>query len=158
MDAPDFLYEGVKNSIEAGCTEIDAIVRSSDHIEVTLADNGSAESLACAFEEGVSSRGDGRGKGLFLLKRECPDAELKRADGKTVLSFSFPEQECSWSQTLAFIFSLCQSHGVRFTADMDGRVIRQKEVESRYGNLSNAHALALMKREFGLYDKGVEKE
>ena len=47
---------------------------------------------------------------------------------------------------------------MRFTADMDGRVIRQEEVESRYGNLSNAHALALMKREFGLYDKGVEKE
>ena len=70
MDALDFLFEAVKNSLEAGAGTVSVRVEMDDgQVHVTCTDDGAWEPDVDHFARGGSSKGDGRGQGLYLLAR-----------------------------------------------------------------------------------------
>ena len=90
MDNADLLVEAVRNSLEAGAEDI--FIRIDRHCgmaDVVVSDDSSKTIPDDAFSPGVSSKGAGRGRGLFLIK-EASDGRcgLEKKDGKSVLHFS----------------------------------------------------------------------
>lgn len=65
---PDFLFEAVANSLEAGANRIVIdYKRYQEFVDITVTDDG--EGFSCdVFSKGVSTKGKNRGNGLFLLK------------------------------------------------------------------------------------------
>lgn len=90
MDNADLLVEAVRNSLEAGAEDISIKVdRHCGMVDVVVSDDSSKAIPDNAFSQGVSSKGAGRGRGLFLVKEASGGrCGLEKKDGKSVLHFS----------------------------------------------------------------------
>ena len=148
MDALDFLFEAVKNSLEAGAGTVSVRVEMDDgQVHVTCTDDGAWEPDVDHFARGGSSKGDGRGQGLYLLARLDRDAALVRAGDRTVLTYSFPRRLMGdGSQVYPFLFSMCRSRGVHLVLDAGGRVLTDDDMVSMFGDLETAGGISGMKR------------
>lgn len=90
MENADLLVEAVRNSLEAGAGDILLrIDRCCGMADVVVSDDSPADIVDDAFSPGVSSKGPGRGRGLFLV-REASEGRcgLEKKDGRSVLHFS----------------------------------------------------------------------
>ena len=90
MDNADLLVEAVRNSLEAGAEDIAIrIDRHCGMVDVVVSDNSSKAIPDDVFSPGVSTKGAGRGRGLFLVKEASGGrCGLEKKDGKSVLHFS----------------------------------------------------------------------
>lgn len=87
-DLGDLILEAVVNSEEAGADSVSITLNQiGETIEVRVADDGSLKDAGCLFDEGFSTKGNCRGRGLSLIKHADENASLKRVDGKSVLTF-----------------------------------------------------------------------
>lgn len=148
MDALDFLFEAVKNSLEAGATQVElAVERSHGTVQVTCTDDGAWSADGDVFARGYSTKGEGRGEALHLLRQLDGDAGLERYADHSVLSYSFPEDMMSEaSQVYPFLFSMCRSRGVRLVLKSEGMVLTDQDMASRFGDLETAEGIMGMKR------------
>ena len=157
MDVEDFLFEGVKNSIEAGCGSIVLSYREEDdEVHVRIGDDGKYEGGRDVFASGCSTKGDNRGRGLSLLKSVCPDAALERKDGCTFLSYSYPlKLKTGLSSVLPFLFSMCFASSVSLSVNIvrDGisRTFTSREMAQK-GPLDRSGSIIRMKRDFEFFD------
>lgn len=88
MDIGDMILEGVKNSIEAGASDVKITVTlEKDDAEILIEDNGISEIPSDPFAQGTTTKGTGRGYGLYHVYLLDPKAELMRENGITYLSF-----------------------------------------------------------------------
>ena len=86
MDDEDLILEGLKNSLEAGASAIDIYV---DGCGFSIVDDGRMDTLP-AFREGFSSKGERRGRGLYLLSEVTGGrCGIKREKERTCLSGTF---------------------------------------------------------------------
>lgn len=144
----DFLFEAVRNSVEAGASAVHITWKREEDgiVRVRVLDNGSFLPEGDLFEKGMSTHGDGRGMGLFLLKEASPDASIERKGGNTVLSFSMADDTEALVTVLPFIFPLASVtfeyiHG-KFNARLDSSSLKQK-----IDDLETSHAIAEVKRQ-----------
>ncbi len=157
MDVEDFLFEGVKNGIEAGCTRIILTYREeNDEVQVNVLDDGKYESGCDVFAPGCSSKGDNRGRGLSLLKNVCADAVLEKKGGYTCLSYSYPlKLKTKLSNVVPFLFSMCFASSVSLSVNIfkNGMsyVYRSEEMADK-GPLDRSSSITRMKRDFEFFD------
>lgn len=149
MEALDFLYEAVKNSIEA---KADSICVSLDQAEgrlhVTVVDDGQLSVTSDPFAPGYSTKGKGRGRGLSLLKSFDEGASLARENGKTILSFCLDaDGPLKAEETLPLLFSLCWENGVKLGITLGDRFFSTEKFALELGALNEGSAIARMKRE-----------
>ena len=86
MDDEDLILEGLKNSLEAGASAIDIYV---DGCSFSIVDDGRMDTLP-AFREGFSSKGERRGRGLYLLSEVTGGrCGIRREKERTCLSGTF---------------------------------------------------------------------
>lgn len=105
MDDEDLILEGVKNSIEAGAINIDIYI---DGNAFAVADDGILSEVP-DFKAGHSSKGERRGRGLFLLKEATGGrCSIEKEDGKTVLRGVFAV-ELRAEEVIPFCFNLTGS-------------------------------------------------
>lgn len=83
----DLILEAVENSREAGAQTICVVVEESDAYHVQVIDDGVSPIPENPFDDGVSTKGEKRGRGLALIKERDRSASLNRCNGKTVLAF-----------------------------------------------------------------------
>ncbi len=87
-DIGALILEGIANSVESGADQIELdICKSNDSVRIQIKDNGTLIDGMAFFEEGFSTKGKDRGRGLTLIKRLDCNASLKKQDGYTLLSF-----------------------------------------------------------------------
>ncbi len=88
-DASDLLLEAVANSAEAGACSIEATVDlSGGMISIRVEDDGSYTLRSDPFQDGSTTKGEGRGRGLALVKDSCSGrCRLTRGERGTVLEF-----------------------------------------------------------------------
>ena len=143
----DFLFEAVHNSIEAGADRVYISWRlmKDGIVQVRVLDNGNFQKVDNAFEKGVSTRGSGRGMGLYYLKREAITSSLERVGDETVLSFTIKADSSSLIDVLPFLFSI--SNITFFYKDRDKEVrLSSNSLEKEFDDLSSVAAIANMKK------------
>ncbi len=85
----DLILEAVENSREAGAESIDIDVDlKSGKFFIKVIDDGVSPIPENPFCDGVTTKGEKRGRGLALIKERDRSASLDRCNGKTVLAFS----------------------------------------------------------------------
>ncbi len=150
----DFLFEAVTNSIEAGCSKVVIFYNVGETlIRIKVVDNGGEIKAESPFKEGASSKGEARGRGLYLLSLTDPGASLEKQNGFTVLSFTLERgKEGNLASVLPYLFGRTD---LTFVYTKGGRVslYRTLELENAYGSLDRAGALARLKRLFSGFDK-----
>jgi len=153
MDAAGLLFEAFSNSEEAGAEVITIDwCLEDDSVKVTVRDNGRGNFPPACFEEGVSDKGDNRGRGLYLIKEADQGAWLKRIDGWSVLSYRLPlKSRGSLAEVLPFLFSRSLSAFTYSKGGVIARVERDK-LEELYGRLDSVRALSSMKKLFLEFD------
>ncbi len=119
-DLASLILEGAVNSMEAGADLIDIkIDKRSAFVDVQIQDNGILLESGKWFDLGVSSKGEERGKGLFLIKSIDKNASLEKKDGFTTLRFQAFDDESidAFDQLLFPIFQLPLAISVCYTID-----------------------------------------
>lgn len=153
MDCLDFLYEGVRNSIEAGASRIKVVYKESDEgIGVRVVDNGKWDSSGDVFREGYSTKGEKRGQGLYLINQADEAATLEREGDETVLAFTLNSRKRSrLKDTFPLIISLCSSCGcaLDIEIEIDGNAHTMSYVE---GGADGALEIAALRREFERFE------
>lgn len=115
MEIEDLVFEGVKNSLESGATTIDIYI---DGCAFQVVDDGKM-SLIPDFKDGTSSKGEKRGRALFLLfEATGGNCTITRESGKTVLKgvFSYPIEA---EKVIPYCFNLTEK--VVYHSMKDGR-------------------------------------
>ncbi len=88
MDISELIYEGVRNSKEAGALKIDVDIKiRAGYAYIAICDDGAGLAIDDAFRDGVSTKGKDRGFGLGFVKRADPYASIIRLENCTRLSF-----------------------------------------------------------------------
>ena len=102
MDDEDLILEGLKNSLEAGASAIDIYV---DGCSFSIVDDGRMDTLP-AFREGFSSKGERRGRGLYLLSEVTGGrCGIRREKERTCLSGTFSHR-IAVEKVLPYCFNL----------------------------------------------------
>lgn len=142
MRCEDFLFEAVRNSYEAGAKHVEVSWSPcGDVARAVITDDGVFTCTGDCFSAGVSTKGEGRGEGLYLLKCAHPDAEIVRKDGLTRLTFSCPDEDVELLSVVPFILS----SGVdRFI--YSGEVFERSVLEELYGNAFSSGFIAGVKK------------
>ena len=87
-DLGELILEGVANSWESGADYLKIeIEKALGFFRVQIQDNGTFQEDGKWFDLGVSSKGDGRGRGLFLIKSVDENATLERRNNLSTLVF-----------------------------------------------------------------------
>ena len=118
-DTAALLLESVENSIEAGARHINALVEiGSGKIGVRVEDDGEYNLLSDPFEDGSTTKGEGRGRGLHIIKERSEGrCRLTRGWAGTVLEFSASDLY----EALLPVF--CREESITITIKKDGRDI-----------------------------------
>ena len=89
-DVSDLVIEAVANSIEAGAERIAVSIAIADGVvNARISDNGVFTLEGNPFREGITTKGEGRGRGLHIIyERSEGRCRLTRGDGITELEFS----------------------------------------------------------------------
>ena len=89
-DVSDLVMEAVANSIEAGAGNIAVRVEIGQGlVNARIADDGEYTLSGNPFQEGITTKGEGRGRGLHIIyERSEGRCRLTRGDGITELEFS----------------------------------------------------------------------
>lgn len=89
-DTSDLVLEAVNNSIEAGADRISVLIKlDNGKVQARIEDDGSYELIGNPFGEGITTKGEGRGRGLYIINNHSHgDCRLTRGDGITVLEFT----------------------------------------------------------------------
>ena len=89
-DTASLLLEAAYNSVEAGADEIRMLVVLEDgRVDARVEDDGSFALSQDPFQDGTTTKGEGRGHGLHIIfERSEGRCRLTRGDGITVLEFS----------------------------------------------------------------------
>lgn len=142
MRSEDFLFEAVRNSFEAGAEHVEVSwTVCGDVARADIADDGSFTCTEDCFLPGVSTKGEGRGEGLYLLKCAHPDAAIVRENGVTHLTFSCTDEDVELLTVVPFILS----SGVdRFI--YSGEVFERSVLEELYGDAFSSGFIAGVKR------------
>lgn len=140
----DLLLEAVINSDEAGCNRVELSLKEKDGIiEVSISDNGSLICNDDFFAEGFSSKGDGRGRGLSLIKSLDRDARLYRDGDESVLVFK-ARNDGSLERLEDVLFPIFQRvDNTRFTYIKDGKCVIS--IERNGERLESAKEIKLFK-------------
>ena len=123
-DASDLLLEAVANSAEAGACSIEATVDlSGGMIIIRVEDDGSYTLRSDPFQDGSTTKGEGRGHGLFIIhERSSGRCRLTRGDGRTQLEF-MAEDDGSFSDAAAALLPVFgMGGGITVTIRKDGGV------------------------------------
>ena len=88
-DTAALILEAVMNSIEAGASSISVrIAVENGSVSVITEDDGNAPMSSDPFREGSSTKGEGRGRGLSIIKEKTDGrCRLTRGERGTVLEF-----------------------------------------------------------------------
>ncbi len=115
MEREDLILEGVKNSLEAGASSIDVYIWENGF---AIVDDGSLETIP-SFKNGASSKGEKRGRGLFLLSEATKGrCGIERINDRTVLK-AFFERKLEAEKIIPFCFNLTSL--VTYHCMRDGR-------------------------------------
>ena len=152
----DFLFEAVANSLEAGAKEI--TIEYKDHpgvTDITVTDDG--EGFDCdVFSKGISTKGENRGNGLFLLKERADSCFIKRDSGYTTLSYRLKKEKGDLlSEVLPFIFSYADDKAVIkfvYYSKVINESICSVELKEEFGSLTSVKALSALKKRFSMFD------
>lgn len=89
-DTADLVIEAVMNSIEAGAGNILVTIHIDEGmVNTRVEDDGLYTLIGDPFGEGVTTKGEGRGHGLPIIKERSEGrCRLTRGDGITELEFS----------------------------------------------------------------------
>ncbi len=122
-DVSSLLLEAVANSAEAGAGHISLQVRFREgEIEARIEDDGYGSVVSNPFREGITTKGEGRGRGLHIIReRTGGRCRLTRGEGITVLEFS-AEDDGSFDrldEALLPLFNLDKS--ITVTIEKGGR-------------------------------------
>ncbi len=84
MDLSSSIFEAFKNSAESGAEniKIDVVIENGIAM-VTVLDDGKNEIAGDVFKDGFSTKGEGRGRGLYLVRKDAISTGLERKNGKT---------------------------------------------------------------------------
>lgn len=160
MDEGDFLYEAVKNSVEAGASSVVVTVyRGPRGARLRVADDGPgpAEGLD-PFLKGSSTKGPGRGEGLSLLKEAHPEAVMNAADGRTVLEWDSPGCGPELGKCAPYFLQLCRANGVGARVEVKGDGAAASVSLEELGDLATGLGLAEARRLLGALDPGKCRE
>lgn len=142
MRGEDFLFEAVRNSYEAGAGHVEVSIELVDGVaKASVLDDGHFECTDDCFREGVSTKGEGRGKGLYLLKCTCPDARIEHGPGWTLLSYSFPYDGSGLITVVPFLLS----DGID-CFKWQGELFERCVLEKLYGDASTSGFIAGVKQ------------
>ena len=85
----DLILEAVENSTEAGAAEIRALAEENEGIwKIEILDDGEWKLDGDPFSEGATTKGEGRGRGLAIIREQsCGHCSLTRGEGYTRLRF-----------------------------------------------------------------------
>lgn len=89
MEKADLLLEAAKNSLEAGASNLVIDVDEEAATTIVFYDDGCGSWVEDPFSEGTSSKGEDRGRGLYLIGRDSRSADLKRIGEWTSLTIEF---------------------------------------------------------------------
>lgn len=153
---PDFLFEAVTNSLEAGAREI--TIEYSDYsqfLDITVTDDGKGFS-GNVFASGFSTKGEGRGKGLYLLKQCADSVDIKREKSLTKLSYRIKKEENDYiSEVLPFIFSYVSDKAsivFIFHSKELNESVCSSDLIKEFGSLNSVKALSTLKKRFSVFD------
>ena len=153
---PDFLFEAVANSLEAGANRIVIdYKRYQEFVDITVTDDG--EGFSCdVFSKGVSAKGKNRGNGLFLLKEKALSCSIKRENSFTTLFYRMRLAESSpLSEVLPFIFSYADNEVAiefAFCSEVLNERISSDALKVEFGTLNSVRALSALKKRFSMFD------
>ena len=147
---PDFLFEAVANSLEAGAREI--TIDYNDHPEyadITVTDDGEGFNCNC-FSKGISTKGKNRGNGLALLKDRAEACSIKRENGFTTLFYRMKKEERDLlSEVLPFIFSYADDKRVIkfvYYSKVLKESICSEDLKKEFGSLTSVKVLSTLKK------------
>ena len=123
-DLSDLLLEAVVNSVEAGAGVIEASVEIEDGMaRIRIEDDGMYTLSSDPFQDGSTTKGEGRGHGLFIIhERSSGRCRLTRGDGRTQLEF-MAEDDGSFSDAAAALLPVFgMGGGITVTIRKDGGV------------------------------------
>ncbi|MGN0907641.1 MAG: ATP-binding protein [Bullifex sp.] len=156
----DFLTEAVMNSIEARASSIviECIVER-EYVFISVKDNGEGLKCSDAFGDGVSTRGNGRGRGLYLLKTAAEDADIRDTGSGTLLRFRFKKGKMGYlSSVLPYVFSFA-GVSVSFTMKRGSQIftLESEGLEKELGELSRVGAIAEIRKKSLKADELLEE-
>lgn len=156
----DFLTEAVMNSIEARASSIViGCIVLAEYACISVEDNGEGLKCSDAFGDGVSTRGKGRGRGLYLLKMAAEDAEIRDTGSGTLLTFSMEKGKIGpLSSVLPFVFSF-EGVSVSFTMKRGSErfTLESGALEKELGDLSRVRAMAAIRKKSLKADELLEE-
>ena len=124
-DTAALLLESVENSIEAGARHINALVEiESGKIGVRVEDDGEYNLLSDPFEDGSTTKGEGRGRGLHIIKERSEGrCRLTRGWAGTVLEYAASDDGSFDDLYEALLPVFCREESITITIKKDGRDI-----------------------------------
>lgn len=112
IDFSSLVFEAVKNSAEANakCVKV-KVKKDKGKLKALIEDDGEGEIKEKDFLLSCSSKGEARGRGLFLIREKDQSSKAERINGKTKLFFE-TKDDGSLDKVDCFVFPLF-SLGVR---------------------------------------------
>ena len=122
-DTADLVLEAVVNSVEAGAESISVLIRLEDgQVHARIEDDGSYSLIGDPFGEGITTKGEGRGRGLHIIKEQSEGrCRLTRGKGITVLEFSTADDGSFRSLDTALLPLLNMEKSITVEIWKDGR-------------------------------------
>ena len=134
-DTADLVIEAVMNSIEAGAGNILVTIHIDEGmVNTRVEDDGLYTLIGDPFGEGVTTKGEGRGRGLSIIKEKTDGrCRLTRGDGMTVLEFSIEDDGsfCRLDEALLPLLGLDAGITVRIRKGEREIVISRSLLEER---------------------------
>ena len=154
----DFLTEAVMNSFEASASEIViACTVLPAFVDITVKDDGEGLKCTDAFGDGVSTKGDERGMGLYLLKMAAEEASIGSDETGTLLSFRMKRENMgSLTEVLPFIFSFSdRGVSVTFSIRRGSEVftLDSRSLRDELGELCRVGAISEMRKRSRVADE-----
>ena len=124
-DAADLLLEAVINSAEAGAGCISAQVSAEGGtVVIRVEDDGAFNPPADPFQDGSTTKGEGRGRGLHIIRERSEGrCRLTRGWAGTVLEFSASDDGSFDDLCEALLPVFCREESITITIKKDGRDI-----------------------------------
>ena len=156
-DTAALILEAVMNSIEAGASSISVrIAIENGSVSVITEDDGNAPMSSDPFREGSSTKGEGRGRGLSIIKEKTDGrCRLTRGENKTVLCFT-AEDDGSMDDlfsALLPLFNLDKAMTVSIKRSSGEIVVSHAELEKRGAVPVSAQGI----KAFRTFVNGLEK-
>ncbi len=158
----DFLIEAVMNSIEASAGKI--VIKCTvlpDSVSFDVEDDGDGIKCGDVFGEGVSTKGNGRGRGLYLLKKTALEAAVMSNGEGTCLSMRLAKEDLGLlSDVLPIIFTHADDGvAVTFTMRRGNEVftLDSDELKKEFGVLSRVSSIAEIRKRSSQADELIKE-